>query len=78
MLSSNISDSNARSGSAGIDNILERLIEAPTKINPVKVAADSAIAAKKLAHWFISFLCDQICLFKQKYNLILFFIAPIL
>jgi hypothetical protein len=55
-----------------MDNIFERLIEAPTKINPVKVAADSAIAEKKLAHWFINLFCDQVYMFKQKYNLILF------
>ncbi len=47
IVNNNIKEINARPGSVGIDKILVRLIETPTNINPVKVAAAPAVAKKK-------------------------------
>ena len=52
-VSSNKSDSNARPGIEGMDNILARLMETPTNISPVKAAAAPAMATKKSLHSFI-------------------------
>ena len=53
MVIKSIKDSNARVGSVGTDNIFERLIDTPTKISPVKVAAAPAVATKKFSQSFM-------------------------
>jgi hypothetical protein len=43
----------ALSGKVGIDNILFRFMDTPTKINPVSAAEAPAVATKKSCHSFM-------------------------
>jgi hypothetical protein len=48
--SSNIKAPSARDAILGMDNIRTKLMDTPTNINPVKVAAADATDEKKLFH----------------------------
>jgi hypothetical protein len=54
MLISRINESKARPGSFGMDNILARLIETPTNINPVNAAEAPAVATNRSCHSFMA------------------------
>ena len=45
----------ARLGSRGVDKILLKLMDTPTNVNPLKVAAAPNWAEKKPCHWSINF-----------------------
>ena len=53
MVKSRIIEIDALSGNVGVDKILLRLIETPTKINPVNAAEAPAVATKKSCHSFM-------------------------